>query len=1162
MDFGESGDGGSMEGIPTRPMRVKVLYTFDAENKTQCLARLQDTLNIPVVAVDEQSQVGVIDLQQCIQAMLSASPEILSKLETGDFTVYNFDFTEHDAPLVGQGRLSSLLDGSSGQGKANIIGRVCKNIQALFSGGVKEILEVKFRLTPLSRPTPAEYGRNTEAMRSSSPATSSGFDPNAWNGSAQQNRVTQQSNDYFNFDAMTTGGDNGAALLEDMFGMASGATGDVSGLQQPGGVGIPETPTDSVFPYNPAFSAQSHSAPGSRAGSPIIRPGSSTHNEQIRHHSFSTQPPNFAEQNRPGSRASVRSETNTSRQPYPIPQQPQQQHIQPQTEVHYNEDGQPRKRAKVTQTDWRGKSSFGGRSADLRVTAATASSMHMHRPIARRSTGPGADLEPPPRVPTPVPQRTLLPGQRTLQPIPARSALRQASMADSDFGSDIEPLSDAMTSPEGSSPANSMTADGTPMDIPSSPPLVPGFNQPTPSSPGLPTLPPARLADSGYMSERGFNSGNVMESMEDDENRSPDAEDMEMAAHYRSRHHREESFFKTEGSVASDMPYAMDGPPPSDIDAKSHGYTANTFSGAQRAGASQAPSATPPWDGQTPQPEVNVFRRGSLALPPKPPPRASSQAQVSQPPSKQSRQPLHRSHTTSNASDAGSPAPSDTEGKPRGSYRQGPRRKIIEQRLQESIARGESPIFCVHCGAIETPTWRKMYVKDVDGKPGPLDEVEGEGETIGIETMEKDDEGEVIKFRIRKSVKAKQDSQFITGFDQVNVCNPCGLWFKKFRSMRPSDRWHRKPSARKSRKPKGDDNLATDGAEPQSEAFYTDQVAPEDAVEDSNSADDTRKGTNTSQRQLAPLRPRASSVQPQPARQTNDDAGQARRNAAMRRDIQSSPVRTQGSQDSPIELDLTPQPTRRLLFPSPRQEGQVKSLQDGADRGSASPKANASGENPSLKVVGVVEETTVNVNVFEAFTSDKENMAPPLDDTDDLSHLFEGSPSALFKTPLRKTPSKNTPNYNNDLLKTPTQSSRKRKPLTPSQNAANNADMNAENLLTSPSQSRYFLRSTPSRLERTPGSRSVSGGNQLPGDGISPFSRHIAQMLSDSNGMGDAFTSPSRQYDFSDMPTFTTPGRDQVDWKGLDEILNSDFANYDENAGMNVDSGQADGQQS
>lgn len=471
-------------------------------------------------------------------------------------------------------------------------------------------------------------------------------------------------------------------------------------------------------------------------------------------------------------------------------------------------------------------------------------------------------------------------------------------------------------------------------------------------------------------------------------------------------------------------------------------------------------------------------------------------------------------------------------------------------------------MFCSHCGAIETPTWRKMYLKEVDGKPSILDEQEGEGETIGIETKETNEDGEVTKFLIRKSMKNTKDSQPGADFDQVVVCNPCGLWFKKFRSMRPSDRWHRKPSSRKTKKTKADGSLNTDATEPPSEAFFTDQVAPEDAIED-NSADDSQ--ARPPPKQLPPLRPRASSVQPQPLRRTSNesDAGQARRNAAMRRDIQSSPVRTQGSQDSPIELDLTPQPTRRLLFPSPRRDGEVKSLEDGTVQGSASPTDDVPGEQSSSKVVGVVEETTVNVNVFEAFTSDKENMAPPLDENDDLSHLFDGSPGAFFKTPLRKTPSKNTPRsqkLTNDLLKTPTPSSRKRMALTPSQNAANNADMSAENFLTSPSQSRYFLRSTPSRLERTPGGRSLSG-SQILGNEISPFSRHLAEMLNDANGMGEAFTSPSRQYEFSDMPTFQTPGRDNVDWKGLDEILNSDFATYDENGGMmNVDSERSNGQ--
>lgn len=538
-----------LSGIPTRPMRVKILYTFDADNKTTCLARVSGTLNIPAVAIDEQTQVGVIELQQCIQNITEASPEILSQLDSGDFTVYSTDYSEPDACLVGQGRLSTLLGVSSSgtpvQNKPMITGRVLKN-SALFSNGVKETLEVKFKLTPLSRP----QGSHAEGMRSMSPATSAGFDPNAWNNVQQNTGRT----DYFGFDAMAAGGGNGAAMLDDMFGIGSSAISGTPGdlLQQPGSVGVSETPTDAPFAYNPAFAAQTHSAPGSRSGSPMISANSNAHNEQLRHQSFSGNAPTFPEHDRPDSRGSVRSEYSPAYQQQSFQQQPSQRQQQP--EVFYNEDGQSRKRAKVVQTDWRGRSSFGSKSSDLRVTAATASSMHMHRPIAKRPSAPGSNLEPPPRVPTPVPQRTLPPHQRARQSTGPRSMLRQSSIADSDFMSDNDLMSEAaQSSPEGSSPGNSIAGEGTPMEIPSSPPLIPGLNQRQPSSPGLPTVPPPRLPDSGYVSDRVFNSGTVVESMEDDENLSPDADDLETATQYRSRKHQQETVVKIEGSVAGDM---------------------------------------------------------------------------------------------------------------------------------------------------------------------------------------------------------------------------------------------------------------------------------------------------------------------------------------------------------------------------------------------------------------------------------------------------------------------------------------------------------------------------------------------------------------------------------------------------------------------------------
>lgn len=51
---------------------MKVLYTFDDQNKSNCLARLPNALNVPVVSLDENTEVGVIELKTCIQAIVGA----------------------------------------------------------------------------------------------------------------------------------------------------------------------------------------------------------------------------------------------------------------------------------------------------------------------------------------------------------------------------------------------------------------------------------------------------------------------------------------------------------------------------------------------------------------------------------------------------------------------------------------------------------------------------------------------------------------------------------------------------------------------------------------------------------------------------------------------------------------------------------------------------------------------------------------------------------------------------------------------------------------------------------------------------------------------------------------------------------------------------------
>ena len=108
--------------------------------------------------------------------------------------------------------------------------------------------------------------------------------------------------------------------------------------------------------------------------------------------------------------------------------------------------------------------------------------------------------------------------------------------------------------------------------------------------------------------------------------------------------------------------------------------------------------------------------------------------------------------------------------------------------------------------------------------------------------------------------------------------------------------------------------------------------------------------------------------------------------AALKKAIQSSPARLVGSQRSPIEVqeDLTPKPTRRLLFPSP-SGSQTSALLHESDENFTPNK----GVSPSKPIQQVRRASEDHVN--------KEN-EPPRQPT---------SPT-LFKTPS-KTPSRALP---------------------------------------------------------------------------------------------------------------------------------------------------------
>ncbi|KAK9479172.1 hypothetical protein V1514DRAFT_328664 [Lipomyces japonicus] len=173
---------------PMRQMRLKVLYTFDNDQQTTCLARASTIHEVHVIHVSEHDLLGVIGLKPCLDAVASSSPELIADSST-DYAVYTVDFSEADEPLVGHGLLSwglaSSTDGDSTGGlstqeKQVVCGRVCSNLLSVFACGVKETLEIKLRLTPVAGVTSNRFIRSMQLYTRLSNLIPAGFDPSGW----------------------------------------------------------------------------------------------------------------------------------------------------------------------------------------------------------------------------------------------------------------------------------------------------------------------------------------------------------------------------------------------------------------------------------------------------------------------------------------------------------------------------------------------------------------------------------------------------------------------------------------------------------------------------------------------------------------------------------------------------------------------------------------------------------------------------------------------------------------------------------------------------------------------------------------------------------------------------------------------------------------------
>ncbi|MCJ1433179.1 hypothetical protein MMC27_002538 [Xylographa pallens] len=1030
------------QDVAVRRMGLKVLYTFDDQNKTNCLARWPQVINIRTAYLDETTQVGVIELKTCIQAIVTASPELVAKL-AHDYTVYAYDYSEYETPLVGQGMLSWVLASSSitpsapaSQSRTMVTGRVCKNLLALFSNGVQETLEVKLRLVPVPTSLQSEYLESMRKYRDLSKIMPEGFDAQAWTNFLQANPGILSIGEQSRSQSPSVGAGQREVGIEHVQRLFNEGYGSQHARLQD---------------YQNRMASYSDTIEGQNdihSGSPLPNTVSST---------LQTVPQQS--HRRADSRAYGRGHEETG-------ELSRRQSIDPgyASSDDRFEEGPTKKRAKVIKADWPNKNCFAKNPESLRVVASTAASIRVFQPTATRpSSGSPNALEEPPRAPTPIPRAA---SQQLRLPVTApKSGLGRMSFSvgASEYTSPyvssdpVRPPESAMTSPEDN------RLDYTPCDPASSPPVVHDAS-PAPSSPMLPPLP--RLPESGSTSTTpdGF-----FETQNDEEHQNLEQLELDIIAEYNKQ---------AESNVSEPKPKKAGKKRALDSNLTQQEKDEKTAAWSRR----QARNAS-----------------GSKALS-----RTASSGNLKQPavpasdPIKPTHGTLQRSQTWSGQQPThpASDMPMGSEGveAPRPRSRAGcnaKRKQAIQSKLATSIAAGEMPSFCENCGAIETPTWRKAYSKLHSGGMELVQLSDAEGGILACVTVENNEDGSTKLFKIIKKTLLKTDKDFI----EILLCNPCGLWLNNHKSMRPKSVYEQRKDD-KSRKGGGGHRKKSITADSSNDAQSGAINMPYNTSSPMDGGDEEMlvEPEQDDEPQLPPMnRQRAMSAQVAPNIQTKSDVVMGTTAvAALQRAIQSSPGRFLGTKHVPIEVeDLTPKPTRRVLFPSPKHRTVIGlGGCDDIPEASKSPRSSPASAKTFLATVD---------------TTDKENRPPPEPAQDPFDDLFDEVPKPA-SCPSSPSPSSRLPSH---IFKTPTK--------TPSKHVFTTGDFFS-------SAAKAFLHA-PRTPSRTP-NKEVLGE-------MTPFTRHLSQMLSDANGGDSPSTfSPSKAMEFLSLPPLensadvsSTPGR-------------------------------------
>ncbi|KZZ96595.1 GATA transcription factor (Ams2) [Moelleriella libera RCEF 2490] len=329
------------------------------------------------------------------------------------------------------------------------------------------------------------------------------------------------------------------------------------------------------------------------------------------------------------------------------------------------------------------------------------------------------------------------------------------------------------------------------------------------------------------------------------------------------------------------------------------------------------------------------------------------------------------------------------------------KKHAIKQRLEEAILNGEMPPYCSNCGAIETPTWRKIWTQDNDGVPEYCEYSIEPGKVTAIEILRRDADNKPTSHRLIKKSLGHDDDR--AKWQELLLCNPCGIWLTKCKSHRPQDRWDkdasrlgqerrkrgtgRSTSRPKKTRAKGDKmlNLTSDAYLP------TDALGPiEPSSPKQHEADIPRFGYDGGDGNSGPpgdLERHEGHFNP----------GSTHSRASNGSGTAKSAVE--------MEFDEAVGSTMRLLFPSPRKDGVLKTLgeldvnivqtpDDQRPKGLRHGKENLT----TVDMEGVAEDGGDLVAMARRMFPAVRPATPP-------PNASNGAPKEPFKTPTRPTPS-------------------------------------------------------------------------------------------------------------------------------------------------------------